>query len=93
MQVRHRDDVMKNVLWQTLTAKRVTPLFKGHIHVADGSSKCRRELCSQRMHILRLWAGELVNLADVARRIRQNRRNDLRHVLSIDGRGLPLTEG
>src|SRR5438046_2829624 len=88
----HRDDMLKGVIRQVATAKLVWPTFKGHVDITDCTTQRGRELCRERMHVLRPRTCQFMNSPDVSGRILQDSRDDLRYVASIDGRGLPLTE-
>src|SRR5262245_46229357 len=73
MQLGHRHDMSKRMLRQTTAAKRVAPPAEGHVDIADRATEGGREFRGHRIHVLRLWPGQLVNLADVPGRTCENR--------------------
>jgi hypothetical protein len=94
METGHGEQVLKNMVGQIAAAKLlVPPLFQWDINIGDGSTERGGIFSRHGMHVLGPRPGQFIDLADVSGRIRQDGRDYLRHIMSVNRRRSPGAEG
>ena len=73
VQVSHRQQMFEDVFRQAASAQFFSPRLDRHIDICDRPSQRLAVLSGVSMQIGRPWSGQFVNLADVPRRIEQDR--------------------